>query len=233
MYVKQEEVVGSDTKPGIWSVPASPPGAPVAEKNTAKKNLELLQVIQIGDSSPDRHCRHLVDGCWMNGWINGWMRRVRRGEVLWEKKKDRKHPKGGDQGEFSHPKQNLILSFFSWGGQTFTRLFQHKKPRLANTGKNYRTCNRLMTLGRQLRKGEWGGGRTVWQTEHHLVASVSGYMGDVNAVHSTRRWRAQVRSSKTIKIRQLSISVSTSRGLNESFLSHLILEYSPPQSPAI
>lgn len=33
-------------------------------------------------------------------------------------------------------------------------------------------------------------------------------MGDFNAVQSTIRWRAQVRSSKTIKIRQLSMIVS-------------------------
>lgn len=43
-------------------------------------------------------------------------------------------------------------------------LFQHKKPRLANTGKNYRTCNRPNDTWKT-------GGETVWQTQHHLVAS--------------------------------------------------------------
>lgn len=48
------------------------------------------------------------------------------------------------------------------------------------------------------------------------------YMGDSNAVQSTR-WRAQVRSSKTIKIRQLSMSVSIMGDWYKSFFSSLFI----------
>lgn len=50
-------------------------------------------------------------------------------------------------------------------------------------------------------------------------------MGDFNAVQSTIRWRAQVRSSKTIKIRQLSMIVSILRDWYKSFFFFPLLSF--------
>lgn len=53
------------------------------------------------------------------------------------------------------------------------------------------------------------------QMKHHLVTSAGNsdeINGNLDAVQSTIRWRAQVRSSKTIKIRHLSIILSIVRG---------------------
>lgn len=69
MCVKQGEVVASEAGRLVLRRRLHPEHLrpKKKKKNTApkekKKNLELLQVIQIGDSSPDRHCRQPVDGC--------------------------------------------------------------------------------------------------------------------------------------------------------------------------
>ena len=139
----------------------------------------------------------------------------------------------------------MLIFFFFWRKRRRRRrrrtfhqvdVFQHKKPQLANTRKNYRTCNRpsdtWKTVQKRWRRGVKGGqfGRqsaSLWP----LLEAVTGYMGEFNAVQSTIRWRAQVRSSKTIKIRQLSMIVSTLRDSYKSFFSsifyHLVLWYFP------
>lgn len=61
-----------------------------AEKTRHKPS--LLQVIQSDDSSPDRHCHQLMDGCRTDGWKDGCSSSNRREENV------RKHPKGDQQG---------------------------------------------------------------------------------------------------------------------------------------
>lgn len=104
------------------------------------------------------------------------------------------------------PSQKFVfVGVFFWGAT--------KKPRLANTGKNYRTCNRPNETWKTVEK-------KVTELGVKGRADSDGYMGDSNAVQSTIRWRAQVRSSKTIKIRQLSMIVSILRDWYKVFSSH-------------
>lgn len=89
--------------------------------------------------------------------------------------KVRKHPMWGSTGTL-HPTEVFFLFVFfqGEGGRKVTNfhqvdVFQHKKPRLANRGKNYRTCNRPSDTWKTVQKRMTGG--TVRQTEHHLVTS--------------------------------------------------------------
>lgn len=147
----------------------------------------LLQVIQISDSSP---VALLMDGC---------QRMDRRMNAA-----------------------RLLYSFFFQSGEDkLSSAFSTKSHKLQTQGRTTGLVTDWMTPGRQF----WGDAGGLGGMEDSLADEASPCdlswkqwwdNGNLDAVQSTIRWRAQVRSSKTIKIRQLSIILSIARGSNNS-----------------
>lgn len=128
-------------------------------------------------------------------------------------------------------------------------MFQHEKATTCNKRKNYRTCNRLDDAWKTVQFREGGGGgrrdgaREGGEVEDSLADGAPPLFETsvtLDAVQSTIRWRAHVRSSETIKIRQLLMILSVARGRYKSFFSFFFLFisfgsliFSPLKSPAI
>lgn len=95
----------------VWS---SPPGAPTAENYGRKRHKpSLLQVIQSDDSSPDRHCRQLMDGCQTDGWTDGCS------------SSDWREGRRGERKSGSTQRENRVESpFLNWTHLSFLFLFQ-------------------------------------------------------------------------------------------------------------
>lgn len=112
----------------------------------------------------------LVDGCQTDGWKDGC------GSSDGEAQGARQSQEAPKREIIPtlHP-TDVFFFFFYGGGTNFHQVcFSTRSHNLQTQGRITGLVTDRMTLGRQLRKG--GGvrglvGETVWQTQHHLVAS--------------------------------------------------------------